>query len=226
MRPDGSQRRVDLWVYDTATKQRIGHATATGDDGKLGPVFLQLLAELSPLVGGPRELAPQVGDAVFWDRYATAQAQLAALVIAAQGAMPKNRVYGHRAILEWILALALDERRSVQARMLLSAALAADATIGSKVHRELAAPFAELFRVEPANSPFARTALPVLRVLGLEPLWQQRRDESLAGGGEVLRAWVTRLEGPLSPPASGPGASGSGSSGLGHPGLGHPGLGR
>lgn len=195
VRAEGKQRRIDLWVYDVAQKQRIGHAAATGEEGKLGPVYLQLLRELSPIVGGKPDLAPQVGNEAFWDRYATGQAQVAALVIASQGAMPKDRVYGHRAILEWLLATALDDRRSVQARMLLSAGLAADAAIGSKVHKELAAPFAELFRAEPANSPFARTALPVLKAMGMQALWQQRREEILQNGGDVLRDWVMRLEG-------------------------------
>ncbi len=195
VRPDGKQRRVDLWVYDAAQKQRIGHATATGEDGKLGAVLVQLLAELSPLLGGPDKLTPPVGSETFWDRYATGLAQLAALVIAAQGAMPKERVFGHRAILEWLLALALDERRSVQARMLLSAGLCADAAIGSKVHLELAAPYSELFRLEPPNSPFALTALPALRALGLEELWRHRREQIAGAGGEVYRAWLQRLEG-------------------------------
>jgi tetratricopeptide (TPR) repeat protein len=195
VRPDGNQRRIDLWVYDTATKQRTGHATATGEEGKLGPVYLQLLREVSALVGGKPDLAPAVGSETFWEKYATAQAQLSALVIAAQGLLKKELVFGQRAILEWTLALALDERRSVQARMLLSCALAADAAMGSNVHKELAGPFAELFRVEPAASPFARTALPVLRALGLEPLWRHRRDEILAAGTDTFRQWVARVEG-------------------------------
>lgn len=195
VRPDGNQRRVDLWVYDTATKQRTGHATATAEEGKFGAAYLQLLREVSALVGGKPDLAPAVGNEAFWDRYATAQAQLSALVIAAQGLLKKDLVYGHRAILEWALGLALDERRSVQARMLLSCALAADAAIGSKVHKELASSFAELFRVEPAASPFARTALPVLRALGLEQLWRHRREEILAAGNDTFRAWVARIEG-------------------------------
>ena len=195
VRTDGGQRRIDLWVYDVATKQRIGHATATGEDGKLGAAYLQLLREVSALVGGSKDLAPAVGSEVFWDKYATTQAQLSALVISAQGLLAKELVFGQRAILEWTLALALDERRSVQARMLLSCALAADAAMGSKVHRELAGPFAELFRTEPAASPFARTALPVLRALGLEPLWKQRREEILAAGNDTFRHWIARLEG-------------------------------
>ncbi|MEY4830705.1 MAG: hypothetical protein RLZZ562_2501 [Planctomycetota bacterium] len=195
VRPDGAQRRIDLWVYDTATKQRIGHATATGEDGKLGAAYLQLLREVSALVGGKPDLAPAVGTETFWDKYATTQAQLSALVIAAQGLLQKDLVFGQRAILEWTLALALEDRRSVQARMLLSTALAADAAMGSKVHKELAGPFAELFRMEPAASPFARTALPVLRALGLEPLWKQRRDEILAAGPETYRHWIARIEG-------------------------------
>ncbi len=196
VRPDGNQRRIDLWVYDTATKQRTGHATATGEEGKLGPVYLQLLREVSALLGGKSDLAPAVGSEAFWEKYATAQAQLSALVIAAQGLLKKELVFGQRAILEWTLALALDDRRSVQARMLLSCALAADAAMGSKVHKELAGPFAELFRLEPAASPFARTALPVLRALGLEPLWRQRREEILAAGTETFRQWVARIEAP------------------------------
>lgn len=195
VRTDGAQRRIDLWVYDVATKQRIGHATATGEDGKLGTAYLQLLREVSALVGGSKDLAPAVGTEAFWDKYATTQAQLSALVISAQGLLAKELVFGQRAILEWTLALALDERRSVQARMLLSCALAADAAMGSKVHKELAGPFAELFRMEPAASPFARTALPVLRALGLEPLWKQRREEILAAGNDTYRHWITRLEG-------------------------------
>jgi hypothetical protein len=35
----------------------------------------------------------------------------------------------------------------------------------------------------------------VLRALGLEPLWKQRRDEILAAGPETYRHWIARVEG-------------------------------
>ena len=194
VRADGGKREIELWVHDCARRERIGAVQAQGHEGKLGPVLLALLRDLSPLLGGPPALQPQVGNEVFWDRFATAQAQLAALVVAHSGAMPKDRVYGHRAILEWLLATALDERRSVQARLLLAAGLCADAAIGSRVHLELAAPFAELFRQEPAGSPFAQTALLPLRTLGLESMWQQRRTEIAAAGSDGFRAWLQRIE--------------------------------
>ncbi len=194
VRPEGAMRHLELWVYDCAKQQRIGQVTASGTEGKLGEALLQLLAGLSPLLGGPAELKPPVGSDVFWDRYATAQAQLAALVVAQAGAMPRDRVYGHRAILEWLLAVALEERRSVQPRLLLSAGICADMAIGSKVHLELAAPFAELFRIEPPTSPFAQTAFLPLRALGLVHLWQHRRQEIVAAGGDGLRAWLQRVE--------------------------------
>lgn len=192
---EGDERRVELYVYDCAQRQRIATLQAKAAAGQFGPALLQLLAGVSAPCGAPAELKPPVGTDVFWDRYATGQAQLAALVVAQAGAMQKDRVYGHRAILEWLLAVALDERRSVQARLLLGAGICADAAIGSKVHRELAAPFAELFRVEPANSPFAQTALLPLRTLGLLQLWQHRRAEIAAAGTDAFRAWLVRHEG-------------------------------
>ncbi|MGE3174024.1 MAG: hypothetical protein AB7O97_15465 [Planctomycetota bacterium] len=189
----GRDRKVDLWVFDAAAGRRVATVSATGEEGKLGPVLLQLLADLGPALGG-EPVRPTFGSEVFWDHYAAGLAQLAALVTASQGALPKDRVYGHRAILEWLLAVALEERRSVQARLCLAAGLCADAAIGSRVHLELAAPFAELFRVEPKDSAFAQLAQPALRVLGLDSLWQHRRAEILAAAGDGARAFLQRRE--------------------------------
>jgi hypothetical protein len=192
---EGKDRRVELWVYDAASKERIGQIEAKGEQGKVGEIMLQLLNEISPLVGGPATLQMQHGTPETWDRYAAGLAQVAALMVAKSGAMPKERIYGHRAILEWLLAVALEQPNYVPARLLLSAALCGDAMLGSDVHKELAAPLAELFRLEPANSPFAQTALLPLKHMGLSHIWQHRRDQILAAGGDPLRAWVEQQGG-------------------------------
>src|SRR5690606_5472393 len=93
MRIDGERRRIDLWAFDCATKQRIGHAAAEGAHAEHGQLLLQLMAELWPLIGGPAKHKPQLGDAMFWHRYADGMAQHAALVITQTGGLPRDRLY-------------------------------------------------------------------------------------------------------------------------------------
>jgi tetratricopeptide (TPR) repeat protein len=194
VRPDGKRRRIDLWVYDCKARQRLGHAAAEGDEGALGPLLLQLLAELSPIVGGPPALRPPVGGDAFCERHATGLAQLAALVIAQLGGLPKDRVYGQRAIFEWLLGVALEQPGFVPAKLAFAAALCADAALGSHVHRELAQPLAELFRVEPPQSAFAKVAVKPLKLLGLEQFWAQRRAAIVAGADQGYLAWLQKVE--------------------------------
>lgn len=198
LRPDGEQVRVDLWVYDCATRQRIGHATATAgrQAGELGKAVQALLAELAPLLGVPELASTGVGNDAWWERYVHGLGQHAAFVVAQMGAMPKDRLFGQRSILEWLFALALDEPRWQPARWLLASALCTDAALGSVIHRELAAPFAELFRLEPAQSKFARLAVRPLAKLGLLGLWQMRRGEivAAAAGDTAYADWLRRAE--------------------------------
>jgi hypothetical protein len=194
VRPDGARRRIDLWVYDCGARQRLGHAAAEGDEGALGPLLLQLLAELSPIVGGPAALRPPVGTDAFCERHATGLAQLAALVIAQLGGLPKDRVYGQRAIFEWLLGVALEQPGFVPAKLAFAAALCADAALGSHVHRELAQPLAELFRVEPPQSAFAKIAVKPLQLLGLGALWAQRRQAITAGADQGYLSWLQKVE--------------------------------
>jgi hypothetical protein len=157
-------------------------------------VLQPLLAELATILGIPPIQQPPFGNDLWWERYSIGLAQVAALVIAQIGSMPKDRIHGQRAILEWLLAMSLEEPRWAPAKLALAAGICADAAIGSHVYSELAAPFAELFRIEPHQSPFAKAAVKPLKVLGLLPVWQQRRAEILAGGGADYLAWVQRIE--------------------------------
>jgi hypothetical protein len=192
---DGEQRRLDLWVWDCASRQRLGHATASGAPGQLGAAAIQLLAELSPLVGGPPGLKPPVGEGAWWERYIAGLGQHAALVVAQMGAMPKDRLFGQRSILEWLLAVTLDEPRWQPARFLFASALCTDAALGSRIHKEMAQPLVELFRMEPAQTPFARVAVKPLTVLGLGGAWQARRHEIVPQASDAAVAWIRRIEG-------------------------------
>lgn len=193
VRSDGDQRRIDLWAFDGGSRQRIGHAAAEGTAGKLGPALLQLRGELAHVLGIEAP-PPPVGSEVFWDHHAAGLGQLAALVVAQLGAVPKERLFGQRAILEWLLAVALEEPRWTASKLALAAALCADAELGSPIHRELAQPFAELFRIEPANSAFAKIAVKPLLLLGLGALWQHRRNEVLAGTDARYHRWLQAVE--------------------------------
>jgi hypothetical protein len=196
LRVDGEQRRIDLWAYDCATRQRIGHAAAEGVADELGRMLLQLMAELWPALGGPAGHQPPVGDAAFWQRHADGLAQHAALVAAQAGAMPRERLYGERYILQWLQQTALAETRWQPGFWLYASGLCVLRQLGSKVPLEHARPLAEIFRQSPPNSAFARLGVGPLRAVGLDALWQARRPEILAAAGTdpAYAAWLQRAE--------------------------------
>lgn len=196
LRFDGETRRIDLWAYDCAQKQRIGHAAAEGTVQDLGRMQLQLIEELWPALGGPKGHKPPVGDAAFWQRYTDGLAQHAALVAAQAGGMPKDRLYGERYVAQWLQQVALTEQRWQPGFWLYASALCVLQQLGSKVPLEHARAVAEIFRQLPANSAFARLAVGPLRACGLDAAWQARRAEvvAAAGGDPVFAAWLQRAE--------------------------------
>jgi hypothetical protein len=196
VRVDGDQRRVDLWAYDCAQKQRIGHAAAEGTLAELGNMLLQLMAELWPVLGGPKDHKPPVGNEDFWARYAEGLAQQSALVVTQAGGMPKDRLYGERYITGWLQATALAETRWQPGFWLLASSLCVLHQLGSPVPKEHARMIAEIFRQSPANSAFARLAVRPLRAVGLETLWNSRRAEIVAAAGNDpnYMAWLQRAE--------------------------------
>ena len=196
LRVDGEKRRIDLWVYDCASKQRIGHAATEGTMQELGRMLLQLMGELWPVFGGPAGHKPPVGDEAFWARYADGLGQHAALVVTQAGGMPKERLYGERYITQWLQATALSETRWQPGFWLLASSLSVLHQLGSPVPKEHARIIAELFQQSPPNSAFARLAVRPLRACGLEGLWQARRAEIVAAAGNdpVFLQWLQRAE--------------------------------
>jgi len=196
VRVDGEMRRLDLWVSDCATRQRIGHAASEGKMTELGRMLLQLMAELWPILGGPTGFKPPAGNDDYWTRYAEGLAQLSALVITQTGGMPRDRLYGERYITQWLQATALSEPRWQPGFWMLASALNVLAQLGSPVPKEHARTIAEIFRQSPPNSAFARLAVKPLRAVGLETLWTSRRAEILAAAGKDKNylAWLQRAE--------------------------------
>ncbi len=196
LRVEGEKRRIDLWVYDCASKQRIGHAATEGTMPELGRMLLQLMAELWPVFGGPAGHKPPVGDEGFWARYADGLGQHAALVVTQAGGMPKERLYGERYITQWLQATALSETRWQPGFWLFASSLAVLHQLGSPVPKEHARMVAELFRQSPPNSAFARLAVRPLRACGLDGMWQARREEIVAAAGNepVFMQWLQRAE--------------------------------
>ncbi|MBX3461962.1 MAG: hypothetical protein KF830_02240 [Planctomycetes bacterium] len=196
LRVDGEQRRIDLWAYDCALRQRVGHAAAEGTAADLGRMLLQLLAELWPALGGPAGHRPPVGEPAFWQRYTDGLAQHAALVAAQAGAMPRERLYGERYILQWLQQTALAETRWQPGFWLYASGLCVLRQLGSKVPLEHARAVAEIFRQSPPGSAFARLGVCPLRAVGLDTLWQARRPEIVAavGGDPGYAAWLQRAE--------------------------------
>lgn len=196
LRVDGDKRRIDLWAYDGATSQRIGHAAAEGSVQEIGKLMLQLLAELWPALGGPAGHKPPVGDESFWHRYMEGLAQHAALVVTLAGGMPKERLYGERYVAQWLQHTAVQDSRWQPGFWLYASSLCILHQLGSKVPKEHARMVAEIFRQSPANSPFARLAVRPLRAVGLDAHWQARRAEIVAGTGNdpAYLAWLQRAE--------------------------------
>lgn len=193
---DGDKRRIELNVYDCGQGARVGQASAEGTPATVGDMLLQLLASLWPLLGGPKDHKPPVGDANFWHRYAEGLGQHASLVVTQAGGMPKERLYGERYITQWLQNAALQETRWQPAFWTLLSAMGVLHLMGSPVPKEHARFVAEVFRQSPPNSPFARLAAPVLRAVGLDGIWQSRRAEivAAAGGDPAYAAWLQRVE--------------------------------
>lgn len=192
LRIDGERRRIDLWAYDCGQKQRIGHAAAEGAHEEHGAMLLQLMAELWPLLGGPKDHKPQLGDAMFWHRYADGMGQHAALVVTQTGGLPRERLYGERYITQWLQNAALAETRWQPGLWLLGSALCVLQQIGSKVPTEHARVIAEIYPQLPADSAFARLGKAILPACGLEALWQGRKAEVEAAAANVpaVLAWL------------------------------------
>jgi tetratricopeptide (TPR) repeat protein len=196
MRIDGDRRRIDLWAYDCATKQRLGHAAAEGVHAEHGQMLLQLMAELWPLIGGPEGHKPQLGDPSFWHRYADGMGQHSALVITQTGGLPRDRLYGERFITQWLQNAALAETRWQPGFWLLGSAMCVLQQLGSNVPAEHARLISEVFRQSPADSAFVRLCAKILPACGLLSLWQGRRDEIMAAAAQDanLTAWLQRAE--------------------------------
>jgi len=196
LRVDGDTRRIDLFVHDCATNARVGHASAEGTAATTGELLLRLMAELWPLLGGPKDHKPPVGDAAFWHRYAEGLGQHASLVVTQAGGMPKERLYGERYITQWLQNAALQEPRWQPALWLLLSAMGVLHQLGSSVPKEHARFVADVFRQSPPNSLFARLAVRALRAGGLDAIWQARRAEivAAAGGDPAFAAWLQRAE--------------------------------
>lgn len=196
LRAEGEQRRIDLWAYDCATSQRVGHAAAEGEAAQTGKLLLQLIAELWPVLGAPAGHAPPVGDAAFWQRYTDGLAQHAALVAAQAGGLPQDRLYGERYVVQWLQQAALQEPRWQPGFWLYASGLCVLRQLGSKVPLEHARAMAEIFRQTPASAAFARLAVVPLRAVGLEAVWQARRPEivAAAAGDTNYLHWLQRAE--------------------------------
>ncbi|HET7842787.1 MAG TPA: hypothetical protein VFL14_01455, partial [Xanthomonadales bacterium] len=196
LRVEGEQRRIDLWVYDCGTKQRIGHAATQGTMQEAGRMLLQLMRELWPLLGGPADHKPPVGDDAFWQRHADGLGQHAALVVTQAGGMPKERLFGERYITQWLQANALAEPRWQPGFWLLASALCVLQQLGSDVPKEHARAIAELFRQSPPDSAFARLGARTLRAVGLDAVWQARRPEIVAAtqNDTAYAEWLRRAE--------------------------------
>lgn len=196
LRVEGEKRRIDLWVFDCAKKQRIGHAAAEGTMADVGRMLMQLMGELWPVLGGPAGHKPPVGDEAFWHRYSDGLGQHAALVVTQAGGMPRERLYGERYITQWLQTAALQETRWQPGFWALASALGVLHQLGSPIPKEHARLIAEVFRQSPPNSAFARLAVRPLRACGLDAIWQARRAEIVAAAGAdpAYAAWLQRAE--------------------------------
>lgn len=196
LRVDGERRRIDLWAYDAAANERVGHAAAEGGAAELGAMLLQLMRELWPAIGGPADHELPVGDAAFWQRYADGLGQHAALVVTRSGAMPRERLFGERYIAQWLQTVALQEPRWQPGFWLYASSLCLLDELGSPVAKEHARAVSRMFAQSAADSPFARLAVLPLRAVGLQAQWQARRAEivAAAGGDPGYAAWLERAE--------------------------------
>lgn len=194
MRIDGDKRRIDMWAYDCATSQRIGHAAAEGPHEEHGALLLQLMGELWPILGGPAGHKPQIGDAQYWHRYADGMGQHAALVITQTGGLPRERLYGERYITQWLHNAALAQTSWQPGFWLLGSAMCVLDQLGSPIPKEHARMIGEVFRQMPADAPFTRLCAKILPACGLDPLWQGRKDEIFAAAQNdpAVLAWLQK----------------------------------
>lgn len=193
LRLDGARRRIDLWVYDAPKGQRIGHASAEGGAGELGRMGWQLLRELAPHLGFPQEPKPQAGNDAFWDHYVHGLGQHATLLVAQAGAMPKERLFAVRYILQWLANLVGEEPRWQPGWWLFLSGLGLDQQLGSPIHREFARSLVPLFQQSAPNLPFTWLCAAVLDAIGLPQVWQARREQVVAAAPEPVRNWLQKV---------------------------------
>ena len=196
LRVEGDRRRIELQAFDCGPGRSLGSVVAEGSPDEFGPMLLQLMGSLWPLIGGPEGHRPEIGEPMFWHRYADGLGQHAALVVTLAGGMPKERLYGERYIAQWLQNVAVQESRWQPGFWLLGSALTVLRQLGSDVPLEHARVIAEVFRQVPPDSAFARLAVKPLHACGLAPLWQGRRDEiaAAAAGNAALLAWLQAAE--------------------------------
>ena len=159
-------------------------------------MLLQLMRELWPVLGGPADHKPPVGDDAYWQRYADGLGQHAALVVTQAGGMPRERLFGERYITQWLQAIALSEPRWQPGFWLLGSSLCVLHQLGSPIAKEHARAVAELFQKSPPDSAFARLGARTLRAVGLDGLWQARTPEIVAAaqGDAAYAEWLQRAE--------------------------------
>jgi hypothetical protein len=115
-------------------------------------------------------------------------------LVAQAGAMPKERLFGLRFMLQWLANLVGEEPRWQPSWWLFASGLGLDQQLGSPIHREFARVLVPLFQQSPPNSPFAWLCAQALCGMGLVDVWKARRDEVLAQAPAPVKAWIAKVE--------------------------------
>ncbi len=195
----GGHCQITLTIYDAARRMQIGSLSRAGASTAIGAMLRTLELELAAamrLVLGEDPLglyaSPHPRGAA--DRL-IALDLLMRLQLAERGAVDGPRLLERCALIEACARLVENDSSTALDRLLLLAAIAADAASGSQVYREyhdLALTLVEE-DVEP-GSHFRRAAPLMLWLFDQQRDFRIRRDELLAEANDpVYREWLGRL---------------------------------
>ncbi len=190
--------RLDLW--DCPTRSRRASESASGTRAEFGALLRGLEARLLAHVGQARE---RPLDA-FYDRpapqalprYLAALGQAFTLTLLANEQLPKSALWGERAMLEWPLAMALQDPAAQVPRLMYLSGLSKAAAYGSDLLPQLGQPSLQLLRdTRPADAPFARLAPLLWKVFGMDEAWQAHLRDLPTDTDARYRAWLERVAG-------------------------------